>query len=181
MLSEYNGTPHIIVALDYNNENEAINMAKMLDPSLCILKVGLELFVSSGPKIVHDLHSLNYKVFLDLKFHDIVNTVIKSSLAAAELGVWMINVHSSGGRDMMSKVVRKIKENNHDTLVTGVTILTSLNNDDLYDIGYTKNTEEQVLKMAQLCNDSRLNGIVCSAHEAKIVKKKFLTCIYIKY
>ena len=173
MLSEHNDTTNIIVALDYDNEKEALRMAKILDPSLCILKVGLELFVSSGPKIVHELHNLNYKVFLDLKFHDITSTVIKSSLAAAELGVWMINVHSSGGRSMMREVSKMIKENNFSTLVTGVTVLTSLNDDELNEIGYSRKTKEQVMRMAKLCSDSNLNGIVCSAHEAKYIKSKF--------
>ena len=164
--------PHIIVALDYNKENKALDMAKILDPSLCILKVGLELYVSCGPKIVNALHKLGYKIFLDLKFHDIKNTVIKSSLVAADLGVWMINVHSSGGVEMMSGVANAIKENNYSTLVTGVTILTSLDNDDIKTIGYSNNTKDQVMKMAALCYDSGLNGIVCSAHEAKNIKNE---------
>ena len=164
--------PHIIVALDYNKENNALDIAKILDPSLCILKVGLELYVSCGPKIVNALHKLGYKVFLDLKFHDIKNTVIKSSLVAADLGVWMINVHSSGGVEMMSGVANAIKENNYSTLVTGVTILTSLDNDDIKTIGYSNNTKDQVMKMAALCYDSGLNGIVCSAHEAKNIKNE---------
>ena len=164
--------PHIIVALDYNKENEALDMAETLDPSLCILKVGLELYISCGPKILKALHKLGYKIFLDLKFHDIKNTVIKSSLVAADLGVWMINVHSSGGVEMMSGVANAIKENNYSTLVTGVTILTSLDNDDIKTIGYSNNTKDQVMKMASLCYDSGLNGIVCSAHEAKNIKNK---------
>ncbi|MBT3519948.1 MAG: orotidine-5'-phosphate decarboxylase [Gammaproteobacteria bacterium] len=164
--------PHIIVALDYNKENKALDMAKILDPSLCILKVGLELYVSCGPKIVNALHKLGYKIFLDLKFHDIKNTVIKSSLVAADLGVWMINVHSSGGVEMMSGVANTIKENNYSTLVTGVTVLTSLDNDDIKTIGYSNNTKDQVMKMAALCYDSGLNGIVCSAHEAKNIKNE---------
>lgn len=173
MLSNNHEIPHIIVALDYSKENEALNMAKILDPSLCILKVGLELYVSCGPKIVRALHKLGYKIFLDLKFHDIKNTVIKSSLVAADLGVWMINVHSSGGIEMMSGVANAIKENNYSTLVTGVTILTSLDDKDIKTIGYVNNTEDQVMKMAQLCYKSNLNGIVCSAMEAKIIKKNF--------
>ena len=164
--------PHIIVALDYNKENKALDMAKILDPSLCILKVGLELYVSCGPKIVNALHKLGYKIFLDLKIHDIKNTVIKSSLVAADLGVWMINVHSSGGVEMMSGVANTIKENNYSTLVTGVTVLTSLDNDDIKTIGYSNNTKDQVMKMAALCYDSGLNGIVCSAHEAKNIKNE---------
>lgn len=180
MLSNYNENFNIIVALDYSQKSKAIDMAKKLDPSLCILKVGLELYVSCGPKIVKDLHKLGYKIFLDLKFHDITNTVIKSSLAAAELGVWMINVHSSGGIDMMSGVANAIKKNNYRTLVTGVTILTSLDDKDIKAIGYSDNTKEQVMKMAKLCYDSDLNGIVCSAEEAKAIKNKFkdnLICV----
>jgi orotidine-5'-phosphate decarboxylase len=167
MSSKFNESSNVIVALDYKEEKNALDMANALDPTLCILKVGLELYVSCGPKIVKELHKLGYRIFLDLKLHDITNTVIKSSLVAADLGVWMINVHSSGGTNMMSGVANAIKENNYNTLVTGVTILTSLDDDDIKTIGYLSNTKDQVMKMAVLCYKSGLNGIVCSAHEAK--------------
>jgi orotidine-5'-phosphate decarboxylase len=173
MSFEDNDTSKIIVALDYNKESDALLMAEKLDPSLCILKVGLELFVSNGPNIINKLHALDYKIFLDLKFHDINNTVVKSSVSAAELGVWMINIHSSGGKTMMTKVSEEIKKNNHNTLVLGVTILTSLDDDEIKEIGYSKKMEEQVLNMAELCYESNLNGVVCSAREVSIIKNKF--------
>lgn len=172
MSSKFNESSNIIVALDYNKEKNALDMANTLDPTLCILKVGLELYVSCGPKIVKELHKLGYRIFLDLKLHDITNTVIKSSLIAADLGVWMINVHSSGGTNMMAGVANAIKDNNYSTLVTGVTILTSLDDDDIKTIGYSSNTKDQVMKMAALCYDSGLNGIVCSANEAKNIKNE---------
>ncbi len=173
MSFEDKDTSNIIVALDYNKEGDALLMAEKLDPSLCALKVGLELFVSNGPDIINKLHKLGYKIFLDLKFHDISNTVVKSTLSAAELGVWMINIHSSGGKSMMSKVSEEIKKSNHNTLLLGVTILTSLDDGEIKEIGYSKKMEEQVLNMAELCYESNLNGVVCSASEVSIIKNKF--------
>ena len=145
-----------------------------------MVKIGSVAFNSLGKDLIELIHSEGFQIFLDLKFHDIKNTVIKSSLAAAELGVWMINVHSSGGIDMMSGVANAIRKNNYRTLVTGVTILTSLDDKDIKAIGYSDNTKEQVMKMAKLCYDSDLNGIVCSAEEAKAIKNKFkdnLICV----
>ena len=163
----------VIVALDYNNKEDAILMANTLKPSLCKLKVGLELFVSCGPSIIKDLHSLGYKIFLDLKFHDITNTVVKSCLSASKLGVWMINIHSSGGKNMMVKSKDEIVKNNYQTLILGVTILTSMEENEINEIGYSCNIKEQVLKMARLCYQSELNGVVCSTKEAKFIKSEF--------
>ena len=125
----------VIVALDYNSKEDAILMANTLKPSLCKLKVGLELFVSCGPSIIKDLHTLGYKIFLDLKFHDITNTVVKSCLSASKLGVWMINIHSSGGKNMMVKSKDEIVKNNYQTLILGVTILTSMEENEINEIG----------------------------------------------
>ena len=130
MSFEESNMPKIIVALDCDDEEKALSVAKKLSPKLCALKVGLELFVSYGPNIIKKLHHLGYKIFLDLKFHDINTTVIKSSVAAAKLGVWMMNIHSSGGTNMMKNVMNEIKQNNFDTLVLGVTILKSLDDKD---------------------------------------------------
>ena len=163
----------IIVALDYDNKKEAIEMAKCLDPNLCKLKVGLELFTSCGPEIIQDLHALGYKIFLDLKFHDITNTVIKSCLAASNLGVWMINVHSSGGKNMMTKCKNEIFKSNKKILILGVTILTSMNENEIREVGYTDNLKDQVLKMAKLCHESKLDGVVCSSQESKLIKSQF--------
>jgi len=163
----------IIVALDYSNRQDVLNLSKQLNPTLCKLKVGLELYITYGPSIIEDLHSLGYKIFLDLKLHDIPNTVMKSCITAAELGVWMLNVHSSGGKNMMSKAMQAITAGNYKTLLLGVTVLTSMDNDELNEIGYSKNISEQVLNMAELCYRSKLNGVVCSAQESKFIKNKF--------
>jgi orotidine-5'-phosphate decarboxylase len=173
MLFEEKDESKIIVAFDFENKNKALSMAKLLDPSLCKIKVGLELYVSCGPSIIEELHSLGYKIFLDLKFHDITNTVVKSCLAASKLGVWMVNIHSGGGSNMMISSKEELVSNNYQTLVLGVTILTSMNEKDINEIGYTGNIENQVVKMASLCYESKLDGIVCSANEAKLIKSKF--------
>jgi len=173
MSFEHKNNSKIIVALDYDNKRDAILLAKKLDPSLCNLKVGLQLFVSCGPIIIQDLHTLGYKVFLDLKFHDITNTVVKSCLAASQLGVWMINIHSSGGSKTMHQVMKEVKKNKYKTLVLGVTMLTSIDEDEMKEIGYINNMEQQVLNMAEMSYKSNLNGIVCSAQEAKLVKSRF--------
>jgi len=173
MSFEHKKNSKIIVALDYDNKKDAIFLANKLDPSLCNLKVGLQLFVSCGPIIIKELHALGYKVFLDLKFHDITNTVVKSCLAASELGVWMINIHSSGGSKMMHQVMKEIKKNKHKTLVLGVTMLTSIDENEMKEIGYINNMEQQVINMAEMSYKSNLNGIVCSAQEAKLVKSRF--------
>jgi orotidine-5'-phosphate decarboxylase len=173
MSFEESNMPKIIVALDCDDEEKALSIAKKLSPKLCALKVGLELFVSYGPNIIKKLHHLGYKIFLDLKFHDINTTAIKSSVAAAKLGVWMMNIHSSGGTNMMKNVMNEIKQNNFDTLVLGVTILTSLDDKDIKEIGYANNVKEQVLSMTDQCYHSNLNGVVCSASEAKAIKEKY--------
>ena len=160
----------IIVALDYNNKKDAVSMAKILRPSLCKIKIGLELFITCGPSIIEEIHSLGYKIFLDLKFHDITNTVVNSCKVAAKMGVWMINIHSSGGKKMMLSSKKKLLDENHDTLVLGVTILTSMQKEDINEIGFASDIETQVLNMASLCKDSNLDGVVCSAQEAKLIK-----------
>ena len=165
--------PRIIVALDYNNKEDAILMAKTLKPSLCKIKVGLELFITCGPSIIEEIHSLGYKIFLDLKFHDITNTVVNSCKVAAKMGVWMINVHSSGGKNMMLNSKKELINESYDTLVLGVTVLTSMQKNDINEIGFTNDIETQVLNMATLCKDSNLDGVVCSAQEAKLIKSNF--------
>tara|TARA_A100001011_G_scaffold393622_1_gene483901 strand:- start:891 stop:1622 length:732 start_codon:yes stop_codon:yes gene_type:complete len=163
----------IIVALDFKDKKEAISMAKLFTPKLCKIKVGLELFVSCGPSIIKELNSLGYKIFLDLKFHDITNTVLKSCAAASDLGVWMLNVHSSGGKSMMANSKIHLLNKNFTTLLLGVTILTSLDENDIKEIGYNTDINSQVLKMATLCKESGLDGVVCSAEEVKSIKSKF--------
>ena len=163
----------IIVALDYDNKEDAVSMAKILKPSLCKIKIGLELFIACGPSIIKEIHSLGYKIFLDLKFHDITNTVVNSCKVAAKMGVWMINVHSSGGKKMMLSSKKELVDENYNTYVIGVTILTSMQKEDINEIGLTSDIETQVLNMASLCSDSNLDGVVCSAQEAKLIKSNF--------
>jgi orotidine-5'-phosphate decarboxylase len=156
----------IIVALDYPTVDQAIHMADQLDPARCRLKVGKELFTRGGPRIVEALHAKGFDVFLDLKFHDIPNTTAKAVRAAAELGVWMVNVHASGGRRMMEAAKNELDQvNGHNTLLIGVTVLTSMEREDLADIGLDIDPLEQVKRLAKLTEASGLDGVVCSAQE----------------
>ena len=161
----------VIVALDYTNEAEVMNLLKNLSPDLCKLKVGKELFTSCGPKLVEKLVVSGYKVFLDLKFHDIPNTVYKACKAAANLGVWMTNVHASGGSKMLEMAKQGVDEASNNTLLIAVTVLTSMNQKDLYEIGVDENINTHILKLAELSYRSGLDGVVCSAHEAAQIKQ----------
>jgi orotidine-5'-phosphate decarboxylase len=164
-------TTPIIVALDYPSEKLALDLARRLSPSVCRVKVGKELFTSSGPMLVEELQRLGFDVFLDLKFHDIPNTVAGAVRAAAELGVWMVNVHASGGRRMMAAAAEALAGLAHKPLLIGVTVLTSMSTQDLQDIGCGASTEEQVLRLAALASDSGLDGVVCSAQEASALRR----------
>lgn len=166
--------PRIVVAMDFDNADQCIAMAKRLSPEYCRLKVGKELFTACGPKIVEQLMSLGFSVFLDLKFHDIPNTTSKAVKAAAELGVWMVNVHASGGERMMS-AARNILEtvSGQRPLLIAVTVLTSMGSDDLQSVGIDRSAEDQVLKLARLTHKCGLDGVVCSAQEAPLMKSEF--------
>ena len=152
MSSDASSLSKVIVALDCNNENDALELANLLDPKLCNLKIGLELFISCGPSIINKIHNLHYKIFLDLKLHDISNTVLKSINAIGKLGIWMTNIHSSGGKKMMINAQKELRKVQKDSLLIGVTILTSLNDKDLNEIGCQNNVNNQVLRMASLCH-----------------------------
>lgn len=160
----------IIVALDAKSEYDALTMVEQLDPTLCRVKVGKELFTHEGPSIVKNLHVKGFEVFLDLKFHDIPNTTAQAVCAAADLGVWMVNVHASGGRKMMETCVERLKAGNYQTQLIAVTVLTSMGREDLADIGLDIEPVEQVKRLAKLTQDSGLDGVVCSAQEAKILR-----------
>ena len=166
--------PRIIVAMDFDNADQCLAMANRLSPNDCRLKVGKELFTACGPKIVEQLMQLGFSIFLDLKFHDIPNTTTKAVKAAAELGVWMVNVHASGGRRMMESA-RNILEQRvgHKPLLIAVTVLTSMEENDLLEIGIDRNPEEQVMTLARLTHSSGLDGIVCSAQEAQVMRREF--------
>jgi len=162
---------NIIVALDYDNERDVMSFVAKINPSLCKLKVGKELFTACGPKIIEKLIISGYDVFLDLKFHDIPNTVYKACKAAANLGVWMLNVHTSGGIKMMDMAKQAIDEATHKPLLIGVTVLTSMSKQYLQQIGVSCGLDEQVDHLAALAYKCGLDGVVCSALESIRIKE----------
>ena len=161
----------VIVALDYSEASSARALAEKLDPKQCRLKVGKELFTSAGPQLVKTLVDQNFDVFLDLKFHDIPNTVAKAIAAVADMGVWMTNVHASGGHRMMSASKQMLEQIGSPMLLIAVTVLTSMDNQDLQEIGIQSETQNQVLELAKLASASGLQGVVCSALEAQSLKQ----------
>jgi orotidine-5'-phosphate decarboxylase len=160
----------IIVSLDFNTAEQALELVAKLHPDLCRLKVGKELFTKAGPVLVEKLIEKGFDVFLDLKFHDIPTTVAKACAVAADLGVWMVNVHASGGYEMMSLAREEIEKKPHHPLLIAVTILTSMNQKALTELGIQCSVEEQVMRLAQLASDAGLDGVVCSAHEVKMLR-----------
>lgn len=161
----------IIVALDFPTRDAALSLATWLDPTQCRVKVGKELFTRCGPKVVEKLQRQGFEVFLDLKFHDIPNTTAMAVRAAAELGVWMVNVHCSGGLRMLSACTEELaKINGPRPLLIGVTVLTSMEQSDLAGIGLDIPPQQQVLRLAGLAAQAGLDGLVCSAHEAGALK-----------
>lgn len=160
----------IIVALDNMDDNQALCLADKLDPTLCRVKVGKELFTKYGSDFVKALHQRGFDVFLDLKFHDIPNTTAQAVLAAADLGVWMVNVHASCGGTAMQTVKQRITAQQYQTLVIAVTVLTSMSQQDLAAIGIHDTVENQVKRLALLTQQSGLDGVVCSAQEAQMLK-----------
>jgi len=162
----------VLVALDYPAKDAALEMAEKLDPARCRVKVGKELFTRSGPAVVEELHRKGFEVFLDLKFHDIPNTTAKAVRAAAEMGVWMVNVHASGGRRMMEAAANELAQvNGANTLLIGVTVLTSMEREDMVPMGLDIEPLEQVKRLALLTEQSGLDGIVCSAQEVKPLRE----------
>jgi orotidine-5'-phosphate decarboxylase len=160
----------IIVALDFAGEAQALALAERLDPARCRLKVGKELFTRLGPAFVERLQRLGFEIFLDLKFHDIPNTVAAACAAAADLGVWMVNVHVSGGRAMMEAARARLSQYDQPPLLIGVTVLTSLDGADLAAIGCPGEPRARVLTLATLAHEAGLDGIVCSPLEAAPVR-----------
>ena len=159
--------PRIIVALDYDDPARALALARRLDPAQCRMKVGKELFTRSGPRVVEDLQALGFAVFLDLKYHDIPNTVARACRAAAGLGVWMLNVHALGGRRMLEAAAGALEAvPGPRPRLIAVTVLTSMTGEDLRELGLEAPVEELVLRYARLARDCGLDGVVCSAQEA---------------
>ncbi len=162
--------PKIIVALDYADAASALNLVNQLDPTLCRLKVGKELFTATGPQFVESLARSNFGVFLDLKFHDIPNTVAKACTAASNLGIWMLNVHASGGAEMMQAAKMAVDNSSTKPLLIAVTVLTSMNQQSLNQIGVQTDLATHVLKLAKLTQQAGLDGVVCSALEAQMLR-----------
>ncbi|NNI64921.1 orotidine-5'-phosphate decarboxylase [Pasteurella multocida] len=163
-------TSKIIVALDYEKE-EALRLVDQIDPSLCRLKVGKEMFTTLGTKFVKALHDRNFDVFLDLKFHDIPNTVARAVRSAADLGVWMVDLHASGGLRMMEEAKKILEPYGKDApLLISVTVLTSMEDLDLLQIGINASPMEQVIRLANLTQRAGLDGVVCSPQEVEILR-----------
>lgn len=160
----------VIVALDFDNQHSALELVDKLDPSQCRVKVGKELFTAAGPQLVKALVDRGFDLFLDLKFHDIPNTAAKAVAAAADLGVWMTNVHASGGSRMMSAAKQALEQQGSSMLLIGVTVLTSMDESDIQEIGIQRSPSEQVMHLAGLAKNCGLDGVVCSAHEASALK-----------
>ncbi len=165
-------TSPVIVALDFPNEAKALALVDQLDTSLCRLKVGKELFTRLGPAFVEKLVGRGFDVFLDLKFHDIPNTVAVACDAAADLGVWMMNLHASGGRKMMETARERLEGKSHQPRLIAVTILTSLGEEDIHEIGFSGTPGENVLRLATLAESAGLDGVVCSPLEAAAIREQ---------
>ncbi|MBL7480134.1 orotidine-5'-phosphate decarboxylase [Legionella bononiensis] len=164
-------TSKLIVALDFDNERQALNLIDSIDPATCGLKVGSELFTRFGAQFVRQLVSRTFNVFLDLKFHDIPNTVAHACKAAADLGVWMMNVHALGGINMMKAANEALKGLGKDRpILIAVTVLTSHTEHELSDIGITNPLTNEVTMLARLAQEAGLDGVVSSAHEVRTIK-----------
>ncbi len=159
----------IVVALDYSDQKALMGLVDQLDPSLCRLKIGKEVFTHFGPQLVSQLIDRDFDVFLDLKFHDIPNTVAKAVSAAADLGVWMVNVHALGGKPMLSAAVEALSAYQVKPLLIAVTVLTSTSDEDLAELGLPS-ADVLVESLAQLAKSTELDGVVCSAQEANQIK-----------
>ncbi|HHY04353.1 MAG TPA: orotidine-5'-phosphate decarboxylase [Thermoanaerobacterales bacterium] len=162
----------VIVALDTPDDEKAMALVKILKKHIEVFKVGLELFCSAGPNIVKNINNEGCKVFLDLKFHDIPNTVAGAARAAANTGAFMFNVHTSGGKNMMNKAVEAAKQTGLKPYVLGVTVLTSMDDDDLVDLNITKNTLNQAVCLAKLAKSSGLDGVVASPKEIAAIRNE---------
>ena len=162
-------TKMIIVALDYNNEDEVFKFIDNIDPNLCRIKIGKELFTMIGPRIIHELHKKGFEIFLDLKFHDIPTTVYKACVAAFSLNVWMLNIHLSGGYDMACAAMNAKKDCQSNSKLIGVTALTSLSDTDCETI-YGCKRLDQIKRLKDIGLDSNVDGFVCSPYDISTLK-----------
>lgn len=160
----------VVVAIDKPDAESAMALISQLDPKACRIKIGKELFTAEGPQFVKSVVDLGFDVFLDLKFHDIPNTVAKAVQAAAMLGVWMVNVHASGGEAMMKKAKEALSDFSNPPLLIAVTVLTSMSEAELQTLGVQSSLDDQVLLLAKQAKASGLDGVVCSAREAALLK-----------
>lgn len=156
----------VIVSLDFPDAKQALDLCQKLEPESCKLKIGKELFTREGPALVDQLINSNFDIFLDLKYHDIPNTVASACRAAADLGVWMLNVHASGGRAMLEAAREAIDKSSNSPLLIAVTVLTSMSANDLSELDISGSVEDHVLLLANLARSSGVDGVVCSAMEA---------------
>ena len=161
----------LIVALDFPTEKAALTFIEPLSPQDCILKVGLQLYVAAGPSFVKQLVNKGFRVFLDLKFHDIPNTVAGACKSAADLGVWMINVHAVGGPVMLEAAAKSLKGYDTPPILIGVTVLTSMDQAQLQSTGINCTPDEQVQHLAGMCASAGLSGVVCSALESRLLRE----------
>jgi orotidine-5'-phosphate decarboxylase len=170
--------PKVLIALDYPTEKQAMELIDKLDPDQCRLKVGKEMFTHLGPAFIEKIQNKNFQVFLDLKYHDIPNTVARACETAADLGVWMLNVHALGGKRMMESAADAIANKRSKPYLIAVTILTSMSEADLNEIGIQKTPAECAVHLANMAKQSGLDGVVCSAQEAQAMRnnlgEKFL-------
>jgi orotidine-5'-phosphate decarboxylase len=164
--------PRVLVALDYAEAAPALELAQRLHPDACRLKVGKELFTAAGPALVETLAGRGFDVFLDLKFHDIPNTVAQACKSAARLGAWMINVHALGGRAMLEAAREAVGSGSGRPLLIAVTVLTSMGQSDLREVGIEGDPLQAALRLAGLAHQSGLDGVVCSAHEAAAIRDR---------
>ena len=159
-----------IIALDVNSLEEIKSLISIIDKDLFRLKVGKQLFTSQGPSAIDELRSLGFDIFLDLKLHDIPNTVSKSLANICNMGVWMSNIHLLGGREMVEEASSTVKKINSEMILVGVTILTSLNENNLIELGFKSSSEETVLNLAQLGKENGIDGVVCSIGDTSGIK-----------
>ena len=163
----------IIVGLDCDTEEEVETILTLLDPNLYRVKVGKQLFMNCGPNIIEKINNFGFEIFLDLKLHDIPNTVSKALQNILKLNIWMTNIHLSGGREMIEASVNNIKEFNNETLLVGVTVLTSLDDKNIEEIGFYRNTEESTLVLAKLGKEIGIDGVVASLNSVSEIKTTF--------
>lgn len=162
----------VIVALDFASAEKTLDFVQQLEPSLCQLKIGKELFTATGRYLVEQLVLQGYRIFMDLKYHDIPNTVASACKVAADMGVWMVDMHASGGRRMMEAAAEAVSNYSQSPLLIAVTVLTSMTQSELAETGINLPIDEAVVRLAELSSQAGMNGVVCSAQEATLLRQQ---------